>query len=224
MSPTHTQRRIETEDAKALRRGRQHFAAPGGFHDRLVRFLAMALPMGVGVVAALMVMSPLTPRSEVSFLLDRDKVATIDKRLEVQNALYRGADNRGRPFSLMAKDANQRSSAEGIVRLDTVVGRILLSGGPAQLLAPGGAYDLSDQVLDVAGALKVTAADGYRFVARGVSIDLDNRHVTGTGGVEGEIPAGTFSANRMEADLDQRTVTLDGDARLRMVPGKMRMP
>ena len=50
----------------------------------------------------------------------------------------------------MAKDANQRSSAEGIVRLDTVVGRILLSGGPARLLAPGGAYDLSQQVLNVA--------------------------------------------------------------------------
>ncbi|MCP9221978.1 LPS export ABC transporter periplasmic protein LptC [Erythrobacter sp. LQ02-29] len=224
MSPTHTQRRIETEDAKKLRRGRQRFATPGGFHDKLVRVLAIALPMGVGVVAALMVMSPLTPRGEVSFLLDRDKVAKINDRLDVQNALYRGADDKGRPFSLMAKDANQRSSAEGIVRLDTVVGRILLSGGPARLLAPGGAYDLSQQVLNVAGALNVTAADGYRFVARGVSIDVGDKTVTGSDGVEGSVPAGTFSADRLEADLDARTVALDGHARLRMVPGKMRMP
>ena len=48
--------------------------------------------------------------------------------------------------------------------------------------------------------------------------------MTGTDGVEGSVPAGTFSADRLEADLDARTVALDGHARLRMVPGKMRMP
>ena len=44
-------RRIETQEAKALRSKRQHFAAPGGSHDRLVSLLAKVLPMGVGVIA-----------------------------------------------------------------------------------------------------------------------------------------------------------------------------
>ena len=74
------------------------------------------------------------------------------------------------------------------------------------------------------GPLRVTAADGYRFVARGVSIDLADKTVVGSRGVEGAIPAGTFSANRLEADLAARTVALDGNARLRMVPGQLRMP
>ena len=46
-------RRIETQEAKALRSKRQHFAAPGGSHDRIVSLLAKLLPMGVGVIAAL---------------------------------------------------------------------------------------------------------------------------------------------------------------------------
>ena len=34
----------------------------------------------------------------------------------------------------------------------------------------------------------------------------------------GTVPQGTFSANKLRADLEERTVTLDGNARLRIVP------
>lgn len=217
-------RRIETEQAAERRSRRQHFAAPGGSHDRLVRFLARALPMGVGVVAALMVITPLSPRGEISFLLDRNKVAVIDERLRVDNALYRGRDDEGRPFSLTAGEAVQRSSLEGLVRMDDMRARILLSGGPAQLLAPSGAYDLDAAAMRVPGAVRMAAADGYSMLLRDVRISLTDKTVTGSDGVSGAIPAGTFSADRLEADLDARTVALDGNARLRMIPGRLRMP
>ncbi len=217
-------RRIETDEAKELRSARQHFAAPGGSHDRLVAFLGKALPMAVGVIAALMIITPLSPRGEVSFLLDRNKVAVIDQRLSVDNAMYRGQDNRGRPFSLTAGEAVQRSSAEGIVRMNDLVARILLNDGPARLGAEAGAYSLEDEVVRVFGPVRLTAADGYDMVARGVSIDLNERRMVGAGGVSGAIPAGTFSADRLEADLAERTIVLDGNARLRMVPGRLRMP
>jgi len=176
------------------------------------------------VIAAFMIITPLSPRGEVSFLLDRNKVAVIDERLSVDNAMYRGQDNSGRPFSLTAGEAVQRSSAEGIVRMDDLVARILLSDGPARLGAAAGAYSLEDEVVRVFGPVRLTAADGYDMVARGVSIDLNQRRMTGAGGVSGAIPAGTFSADRLEADLAERTIVLDGNARLRMVPGRLRMP
>ena len=62
------------------------------------------------------------------------------------------------------------------------------------------------------------------MVARGVSLDLANKQLVGSGGVDGAIPAGTFSADRLNADLSARTITLTGNARLRMEPGKLRMP
>ncbi len=217
-------RRIETEEAKVRRDHRRHWAEPGGSHDRLIGFLARALPMGVGVLAALMVVTPLSPRGEVSFLLDRNKVAVIDERLRVDNALYRGADSKGRPFSLTAHEAVQKSSAEGIVRLDNLVARLLLEEGPARLAAPAGRYDIDREVVSVVGPLRMQAADGYRMLARGVSVDLGAKTLTGAGGVTGAIPAGTFSADRLTADLSARTITLSGNARLRMIPGKLRMP
>lgn len=227
MAETVQHRRIETQEAKALRSQRQVFAAPGGSHDRLVRFLATALPMAVGVVAALMVITPLSPRGEVSFLLDRKKVDVIDERLRADKALYRGVDDRGRPFSLTAGEAVQRSSAEGIVRMKDLAARLLLSDGPAQLLAPAGQYDLGTDRVDIPDTVRFTAADGYAMQLNGVMVDLPARTVTGADGVSGTVPAGNFSANRLEVDLDARTVSLIGNARLRMVPGQvnqMRIP
>jgi len=217
-------RRIETNRAKALRSKRQDFAAPGGSHDKLIGFLARALPMGVGVVAALMIITPLSPRGEVSFLLDRNQVSVIDERLSVDNAMYRGRDDSGRPFSITAGEAVQRSSVEGKVRMDDLLAQILLEDGPARLSAEGGVYDINEEVVDVTGTMRVRTADGYVISASGVSFDLESRTMTGTNGVEGAVPAGTFSANAMRGDLAERTISLDGDARLTMVPGELRVP
>lgn len=218
------EQRMETSEARELRSRRQHFAAPGGSHDRLVGFLARALPMGVGVIAALMIITPLSPRGEVSFLLDRNKVALIDERLSVDNAMYRGRDDRGRPFSLMAGEAVQRSSVEGLVRMQELVAQLMLNDGPARLSADGGTYDIDAETVAVDGAVRLIANDGYAMVARGVSVDLKTRIMRGDDGVSGEVPAGTFSANSIRADLGARTLTLEGDARMTMVPGQLRMP
>jgi lipopolysaccharide export system protein LptC len=215
---------LETNEARALRSRRQHFAAPGGSHDRLVRVLARVLPMGVGVLAALMVITPLSPRGEVSFLLDRNKVALIDERLSVDNAMYRGRDIQGRPFSVLAGEAVQRSSAEGLVRMRDLVAQLLLTEGPARLSAEGGVYDIAKETVTVDGQVRLATSDGYRMTASGVSVDLKSRTLRGDAGVEGAIPAGTFSANSLRADLAARTITLEGNARFTMIPGQLRMP
>jgi len=219
-----THRRLETNEAKQLRNQRQHFAAPDGSHDRLVTFLGRALPMGVGIVAALMIITPLSPGTEVSFLLDRNKVAMIDERLSVSNAMYRGQDDGGRPFSLTAGEAVQRSSREGIVRMEDMMAQILLRDGPARISAEGGAYDIDAEVMTVDGPLRLSAADGYTMTARGVSVDLQSRVMVGDGRVEGEVPAGTFEADRIEVDIDERKISLRGSARLTMRPGELRVP
>jgi lipopolysaccharide export system protein LptC len=221
MSPEQA---IETNEARALRSRRQTFAAPGGSHDRLVRVLARVLPMGVGVLAALMIITPLSPRGEVSFLLDRNKVALIDERLSVDNAMYRGRDNQGRPFSVLAGEAVQRSSAEGLVRMQDLVAQLLLADGPARLAADGGTYDINAETVQVDGLVRLSTSDGYAMTASGVSVDLKARTMRGSAGVKGEIPAGTFSANTLSADLGARTITLEGNARFTMIPGQLRMP
>ena len=210
--------------ADQIRSKRRRFANPGGTHDRLVRTLAVALPAGIGVLAAIMVFSPLSPRGEISFLLDRNKVAVVDDRLRVDRAMYRGADDQGRPFSITAGSAVQRTAANPVVTLQELVARMLLTQGPAVLSASSGAYDMDAQQMRIFGPVMFATADGYRMTAQDVDFDVQNQRMASRGRVSGEVPAGTFTADRIVSDLDARTVTLDGNARLRMTPGRMRMP
>ncbi len=213
-----------THAADQVRDKRRHWAAPGGAHDRLIRVLAVLLPGAIGVVTAVMVLAPLSPRGEISFLLDRNKVETVDQRLRVLQAAYRGEDNRGRPFMVSAGSASQASAKVPVVNMTDLAARIELSEGPAQLIAPDGAYDYAAETVRASGPVTFTAADGYRITTSAISIDLNSRRMIGAGGVSGAVPAGTFSADRIIADLSERVVTLDGNARLQMQPGKLRMP
>lgn len=213
-----------TQAADQIRDKRRLWAAPGGSHDRMVRVLAKWLPGAVGVVAAVMIIGPLFPRGEISFLLDRTKVAMTAERVRVANAMYRGIDDEGRPFTVTAGSAAQVSLRDPLIRMQDLAARIRLTDGPAELTAHGGTYDYDAEQVNVTGPVNFTAADGYRMATSNVAIDLQTRRVIGSGGVTGAIPAGTFSADRIIADLGERTVSLDGNARLRMEPGKLRMP
>lgn len=213
-----------TEAADLIRDKRRHWAAPGGSHDRKVRILARWLPGLVGVVAAAMIVGPLFTQGELSFLLDRNKVAVTEERLRVTNAMYRGEDGQGRPFTLTAGSAVQVSAREPVVRMENIAARIRLSDGPAELTAARGAYDYSAQTVQADGPVLFTAADGYRLSTANVLIDLRQRKVWGSGGVSGAVPAGTFSADRVSADLDSRVLMLDGNVRLRIDQTSFRIP
>lgn len=211
-------------EAIDIQNRRRHFARPGGSHDRLVGFLAKALPAGIGLVAAVMILVPLSPRGEISFLLDRNKVAVTGERIRVSDAAYRGMDDRGRDFEVTAGTAVQRAASIPVVEMLNLKARINLNDGPGTVQAPSGSYNYDNEKIAVTGPVAFDAPDGYRMTTRDVDIDVKQRSAVGSGGVEGTVPTGTFRANSMTADLENRVVTLQGNARLRMTPGKLRIP
>lgn len=213
-----------TAEADLIRDRRRAFATPGGFHDRLIGFLAKALPAAIGVVAAVMILSPLSPRGEVSFLLDRNKVAITRERVAVERATYRGQDGQGHAFQVMAGSAVQESADNPVIKLQELAARLQLNDGPAEINAPKGTYNYRTEQIAVDGPVNFRAADGYRMETENVAIDLKSHRAVGSGGVTGAVPTGTFQASSIVADLDARTVTLAGNARLRMTPGKLRVP
>ena len=211
-----------SERADLDRTMRQLWAASGSRHDRVVRLLRVGLPLVIGVIAAVLIFSPFTQRSEVSFLLAKDKVEVAKERMRVTRAEYRGQDTRGRPFALVAGSAVQKSSAEPIVRMTDLSGAISLEDGPATIAAQHAQYNMDNETVTVPGTVLVKGADGYRIDAQGVAVDLKTRSLAGDGGVAGTLNIGRFSANEIHADLDERIVRLSGNARLRINQGVLR--
>lgn len=208
-----------SEAALRQRSRRQAWAAPGGRHDRIVKILQIVLPSAVGVLAAFLAMAPLQQDNELNFLLAKDNVEVAPERLRVERARYGGADDQGRPFLLTAAEAVQQSSDVPIVEMSDIAARMELEDGPAYFTADNGRYDMEDEQVAIDGPIELSAANGYRLTTRDVRIDMPERTMRSTGEVSGDMPLGTFRADAMRVELSDRTVHLEGNARLRIVQG-----
>jgi len=211
-----------SELAEEERRVKRRWAIPGGSHDRVVKALKLALPALIGVILAFLFFAPLEDKQEVSFLLDKNKVETAPERLRVASAQYRGQDDQGRPFVLSARSALQETSANPVVEISDMNAQILLASGPARLNAGRARYNMDTDQVQVVGPIEFTAADGYRMGTRDVNVDLRGNSLASRGPVEGRMPLGTFRANQLQVNLRDRTVVLNGGARLHIVQGGVR--
>lgn len=239
-----------SEAAIHQREVQEHWAEPGSRHDRLVRVLKIGLPSAVGVLAAFLLMAPLTKDQEVSFILDKNEVDSAPERMRIEAARYQGTDNKGQPFVIQADRAVQRSSDEPIVDIRGMLARLGLENGAATIQAGTGRYNLDRQQVQIAGPVRVSGPEGEQLLTRDVLVDLKNRTVSGGagagsgrsggveagslsgdlrsqqlglgGGVSGRIRLGEFQAGRVRADLGTRTIVLDGGARLKIRQGAVR--
>ncbi len=234
-----------SELAERQRTKRQIRAAPGGRHDRLVRLLRVLLPSIIGALLAILAFSPFSSSRELSFVLDKKQVNFAKERMRITNALYRGEDGKGRPFSLSAGSAVQKSSAEPVIKMSALSGRMMMEDGPASVLAGNGQYDMRKESIRVIGPMSLSAANGYalrasnvelamktqilrslgevsltsndyQVSANNVEVNLPGRRLQSFGPVRGSTKIGSFSANKLQADLNARTVTLSGGAHLRI--------
>lgn len=210
-----------SEMADRERLVKRGWALPGGSHDRIVQVMKIGLPALIGVVLAFLAFAPFEDKQEVSFLLDKNKVEQAEDRMQVQSAQYRGVDDQGRPFVIVAQDALQRTATDA-VQIRGMRARMGLENGPAELSAGHARYDVASDRVAVVGPILMSAADGYRMETRDVVVNLRTRQLASNGAVEGRMPLGTFSGGRLEADLGERRVVLTGRPRLHIVQGAMR--
>lgn len=205
-----------SQQADTERTKLQRWALPGGAHDRTVRILRVGLPSLIGLLLAIMLFSPFREKDELSFLLAKEDVGMAKERMRLTEAYYRGEDSKGRPFSLSAGSAVQKSSAEPIIRMTDMQGRLLTGTGAATITAGQSLYDLVAQQVQVPGQLVYNSGDGYSLVASNVEMSLKDRRLKSIGPVAGSTKVGSFRAGRMSADLDSRVVRLEGGVHLRI--------
>lgn len=211
-----------SELAEQDRRVKRGWAKPGSSHDKLIRTLKYALPALAGLVLAFLALVPLEERKEVSFLVDKNKIEAAGERLKVEAAQYRGQDEEGRPFVLDARSAIQASSSDPVLEIADMSAQLQFSDGPARITADRARFNPDENKVDVIGPVLVVAANGYRLLTSDVLVDLEDRSLKSRGNVTGQMPLGNFSADGLQADLPERRVVLEGNARLRMNEGAIK--
>lgn len=201
---------------------KQRWAEPGSAHDRLVRWSKIVLPSAIGVLIAVLTLAPLNRNGDVSFILDKKKVANAPERMRVESARYVGTDDKGQQFVIGANQAIQRSSNVPIVDINGMFARLALAQGPLMIAANQGQYDLDSQKVVIYGPVRVAGPDGYRLGTSDVTVDMKTRQLASAGPVSGQMRLGQFQAGQLRADLGSRTIVLDNGARLKIVQGAVR--
>jgi len=214
--------RAVPDTALPSRTGRHRWAIPGSAHDSLVRWSKILLPAAVGVVIVVLALAPLGKKSDVSFILDKNKVQNAPEKMRVDQARYVGTDDKGQQFTIVANRAIQPSSDVPVVNIMGMAARLNLEKGPLLIRANDGRYNLDTQKLMIDGPVKVAGADGYRLATRDVGVDLKAQQLASGGPVAGSMRLGQFQAGQLHADLGDRTVVLDHGARLKIVQGAVR--
>ena len=167
-------------------------------------------------------LAPLDKKDDVSFILDKKKVEHAPERMRVEAARYTGTDNKGQLFVMTANRAIQRSSDVPLVDINGMFARLALEQGPLLIAANQGRYNIDTQRVAIDGPVRVAGPDGYRLATRDVTVDLKGRQLASAGPVSGQMRLGQFQAGQLKADLGERTVVLDGGARLKIVQGAVR--
>jgi lipopolysaccharide export system protein LptC len=210
------------ENTIRKRATQQRWAVPGSTHDRLIRWSKIGLPSAVGVLIAVLALAPLDKHSDVSFILDKKKVENAAERMRVEQAQYVGTDDKGQKFAITAQRALQRSSNVPLVDIQGMFARLALEKGPLLIAANKGRYNLDTQKVAIDGAVRVAGPDGYKLATRDVTVDLKQRQLASAGPVAGQMRLGQFQAGQLHANLGDRTVVLNGGARLKIVQGAVR--
>ena len=201
---------------------KRHWAEPGSRHDAIVKATKYGLPVVIVVLVLMLAIAPFERRGDVSFILDKNKVAEAKERMRVERARYIGEDNKGQKFEIIADRAVQQSSNVPVVMIEGINARLNLSRGPLSIAALKGRYDLEGEEVTVDGPVRVTGPDGYRLATRDVQVDLDKRTMQSRGPVNGAMTLGQFQAGQLSADLDERTVRLERGVRLKIYQGAVR--
>lgn len=192
---------------------RQDRASKGGSYDAFLKAVKWGLPLFVGALVAILVLAPLLNNNEVSFVLNKDDVEQAKERMRVTEAMYRGEDNKGQPFSVQAGSAVQQTSKVPVVEMKDLAAEILLSDGPTSIKAADGSYNIDKEVVTIPGQLDFKSAGGYTLSVANVDVDLNSQTVASSGQVNGNMPLGEFWGNMLKADLDSQTVNVNGGVR-----------
>ncbi len=196
------------------------WARPGSMFDVLVRSLRVVLPSIVGVLCAIMLISPFGESKELSFVLAKDDVAKTTDRMRIADALYRGEDDLGRPFSLRAGNAVQRSADQSLLEMSDLAGSMIIDNSPAKIVAGKSSYDFATETVQVSGPMSFDSGAGYSLVAHDVNVAMKSQMVRSQGMLTVESNKGySVSGSDVSYAMRSQQLSSPGIVRFRTTDG-----
>ena len=172
---------IRPRETKRIQRARDGRWAP------MVKKLRLWLPVGAGIVLAVLLLWPhLIPNFAFKDITQNVPDLVID------NLHYSGMDDKNEPYSLHAAQATKPASLHGIYDMVKPEGEITLqSGAWLDGKADYGRYDATGKKLWLGGNVRLFHDKGYQVTTDDAQIDLNSEDAWGEKSVLIQGPFGT---------------------------------
>lgn len=186
-------------------------------HSRRVRFLRVALPLGVvaalGVTVAINYLDPFTLAVDLPFDLGRVSLSGTQVKMEFPRLHGFTADNRG--YDVSAFSASQDLTQPNRITLDKIEAKLELADkGWANLTAIGGSYDTKTENLTLDGGVIFDTSSGYGGRLKEAEIDVKGGTLVSKSPVELTYLDGKLTADTLEVSQKDSRALLVGNVQL----------
>lgn len=192
-------------------------------YSTLVAWAKFILPMSALALLSTLFVFSHRPNPE-------DALAGLDVNVEqlaheqrLSRPRYAGTLADGRAITLSAEQAVQQGARPNVIQLSKVEADVALNDNDtAQVSADVGDFTVSDQMVELTGAVRILTTTGYQLVSDAINMALDAMHLVSPGAVVLTGTGVTLEAGAMELTQSdgQALVQFTGGVRLLYQPGE----
>jgi lipopolysaccharide export system protein LptC len=172
-------------------------------HSRVVRLLRGAIPVGIVVVFALLVVAAyFNPFRVLARLpIDPGRIVLSGTKITMEAPRVAGYTNDARPYEVTAKAASQDITKPDVVELKEIRAKVEMQDKVmVEMSAVSGVYESKLDRLTLDQEILLSSTSGYSGRLREAIIDVKKGSIVSQKPVELKMLNGTLNANRLEVD------------------------
>jgi lipopolysaccharide export system protein LptC len=169
-------------------------------HSRLVRFLRLAIPVGIGLgLAAILGVIYFNPfRTLAKLPVDPGRLIVSGTKITMEAPRLAGYTRDSRPYEVTAATAAQDITKPGVLELTTIRARVTMRDtATLRLEAATGVYDTKADLLRLKDQIVLSSSGGYTGRLEEANVDIKEGRITSDRPVKVEMLNGTLDANNI---------------------------
>lgn len=169
-------------------------------HSRWVRFLRIAIPIGVGIgLVATVLITYFNPARMLSALpVNMDNLVVSGTKITMEKPRLSGFTKDQRPYEFTAEAAAQDLKKPDVVELHNINAKVQMEDkGIMRMTAVSGVYDTKKESLKLQQQILLSSDNGYKGRLSEAVVDVKSGDVVSEKPVELEMMQGILNANRM---------------------------
>jgi lipopolysaccharide export system protein LptC len=187
-------------------------------HSRFVRWMRRAIPAGIALVAAVIIIATFFNPFRLigSFPIDIGKVSLSGTKITMEAPRLAGFTSDSRPYEMTARAAAQDVTKPDILELKGINAKVQLKDGQhVQIKAINGLYDTKSEVLKLRDEIVLTTTSGYEGRLSEATVETGTGHIVSDSPVELKLlNGGRLNANHLEVVDNGDSIQFSGGVEL----------